>query len=95
MSTDAAQAAVLALSWPKGPVNIVDDEPAPDSVWGPVFAAAVGAPPPVKFLVAAARSRGVSNAKARREMAWQPIHPSWREGFREMASAGSEVRRSA
>jgi nucleoside-diphosphate-sugar epimerase len=93
---DAAQAAVLALGWPKGPVNIVDDEPAPASVWGPVFAAAVGAPPlQVKLATLAARRRGVSNAKARRELAWQPIHPSWRQGFRELATEGSEVRRSA
>jgi nucleoside-diphosphate-sugar epimerase len=92
---DAAQAAVFALKWPKGPVNIVDDEPASDTVWGPVFAAAVGAPPPVKFVAPAKRRRGVSNAKARRELGWQSIHPSWREGFRAIAAEGSEVRRSA
>lgn len=92
---DAAQSAVLALTWPKGPVNIVDDEPAPASVWGPVFAAAVGAPRQVNFVAPATRRRGVSNAKARRELAWQPIHPSWREGFKELATEGSGVRRSA
>jgi hypothetical protein len=25
--------------------------------------------------------RGASNAKARRELAWRPAHPSWRSGF--------------
>jgi nucleoside-diphosphate-sugar epimerase len=25
--------------------------------------------------------RGASNAKAKRELGWQPRHPSWREGF--------------
>ena len=25
--------------------------------------------------------RGASNAKAKRELAWRPAHPSWREGF--------------
>ena len=25
--------------------------------------------------------RGASNAKAKRELAWQPGHPSWRTGF--------------
>jgi len=25
--------------------------------------------------------RGASNAKARRELGWQPAHPSWRQGF--------------
>ncbi len=79
---DAAQAAVLALAWPKGVVNIVDDEPAPASEWGPVLAALVGAPPPkVKLVPPATRRRGVSNAKAHRELAWRPIHPTWREGF--------------
>jgi 2-alkyl-3-oxoalkanoate reductase len=26
--------------------------------------------------------RGSSNAKAKRELNWQPIWPSWRDGFR-------------
>lgn len=30
---DAAAAAAAALDWPTGPVNIVDDAPAPDSEW--------------------------------------------------------------
>jgi nucleoside-diphosphate-sugar epimerase len=25
--------------------------------------------------------RGASNAKAKRELGWEPRHPSWREGF--------------
>ena len=25
--------------------------------------------------------RGASNAKAKRELGWQPGHPSWRQGF--------------
>jgi hypothetical protein len=25
--------------------------------------------------------RGASNAKAKRELQWEPRHPSWREGF--------------
>ena len=25
--------------------------------------------------------RGASNAKAKRELVWQPRHPSWRQGF--------------
>jgi hypothetical protein len=35
---DAAIAAVQALNWPTGAVNIVDDEPAPASAWSAVFA---------------------------------------------------------
>jgi hypothetical protein len=26
-------------------------------------------------------ARGASNAKAKRELAWHPAHPSWRQGF--------------
>jgi hypothetical protein len=26
--------------------------------------------------------RGSSNAKAKRELGWQPVWPSWRDGFR-------------
>ena len=25
--------------------------------------------------------RGASNAKAKRELDWRPLYPSWREGF--------------
>jgi hypothetical protein len=25
--------------------------------------------------------RGASNEKAKRELGWEPGHPSWREGF--------------
>jgi nucleoside-diphosphate-sugar epimerase len=27
--------------------------------------------------------RGFSNARAKRELGWQPRYPSWRQGFRE------------
>ncbi len=30
--------------------------------------------------------RGASNAKAKRELGWEPRHPSWREGFAEVAA---------
>jgi nucleoside-diphosphate-sugar epimerase len=26
-------------------------------------------------------ARGASNAKAKRELGWNPAHPSWRQGF--------------
>jgi hypothetical protein len=32
--------------------------------------------------------RGASNAKAKRDLGWQPEHPSWRQGFREVSTAG-------
>lgn len=92
---DAAAAAVCALEH-DGPAvyNIVDDEPAPLHVWLPVLAEALGAKPPRRFPVWVARlfagkanavlaleSRGASNAKAKRELGWTPLYPSWRTGF--------------
>jgi hypothetical protein len=46
------------------------------------------------------KSRGSSNAKAKRELAWQPRYRSWREGFRhglaaEEAAMDAERRRAA
>lgn len=79
---DAAAAALAALDWPSGPVNIVDDEPATTAEWLPVFSAALGAPTPGTARHAAATGRPVSNAKAL-GLGWKPKVPSWREGFAE------------
>ncbi len=79
---DAARAAMLALEWPAGIVNVVDDEPAPATEWMPVFAEAVGAPPPPIGTDVSRGARGASNAKARRRLSWEPIYPTWRDGFR-------------
>jgi nucleoside-diphosphate-sugar epimerase len=87
---DAAQAAVLALEWPRGTFNIVDDEPAPATVWAPVLAALTGGPAPRTAPPTAQPRRGVSNEKARRELGWQPIHPTWREELRREFEAASE-----
>ncbi len=78
---DAARAALLALSWPRGRVNIVDDEPAPGVEWVPVLAGFLEAPAPPIHTGTGSRQRGVSNDKARHELGWQPVYPSWREGF--------------
>ena len=94
---DAASAALAALErGSPGVYNVVDDEPAPMRDWVPVYAEALGAKPPRKVpawlarLVAgkeavagATGMRGASNAKAKRELGWQPAHPSWRQGFRD------------
>jgi nucleoside-diphosphate-sugar epimerase len=93
---DAAGAPVAACEHgPQGIYNVVDDEPAAASEWLPVYAEALGAKAPWRvpgfvgrlFGGAAARLvsevRGASNAKAKRELAWQPRYPSWRQGFRE------------
>ena len=80
---DAARVAMLALDWPAGIVNVVDDEPAADTIWLPEFAEAIGAPPPTISGLSAASGHGASNKKARRDLGWEPIYPSWREGFKQ------------
>jgi nucleoside-diphosphate-sugar epimerase len=94
---DAAGATVTALERGAPDIyNVVDDEPAPLSEWLPAFAEALGAKPPRRVpvwlakLVAgsstaamATQLRGASNAKAKRQLGWQPRYPSWRQGFRE------------
>jgi nucleoside-diphosphate-sugar epimerase len=94
---DAARATVAAISHgAPGIYNVVDDEPAPVSMWLPVLADAIGAKPPYQIPVwlgtlaiggggvsMMTKIRGGSNAKAKREFGWQPIYPSWRRGFHE------------
>jgi nucleoside-diphosphate-sugar epimerase len=91
---DAASATVAALErGRRGRFNIVDDEPAPVSEWLPYLADCLGAKPPRRIAVWLARLavgevgvslmtqiRGSSNAKAKRELGWQPRW-SWRTGF--------------
>ena len=97
---DAAAATVAAVEGgPAGIYNIVDDDPAPVSEWLPALARSVGARPPRHVPVWLGRLaagdvavsmmtqiRGSSNAKARRELGWEPSHSSWRTGFRELVS---------
>jgi nucleoside-diphosphate-sugar epimerase len=78
---DAAQAAVQALNWPAGLVNIVDDAPAKGTEWVTEYARLIGAPAPPFKPDAAAWERGATNAKARR-LGWEPRYANWREGFR-------------
>jgi nucleoside-diphosphate-sugar epimerase len=94
---DAATATVLAMEQKaSGVFNIVDDEPAPVSVWLPYLAEHVGAKPPRRVPAWLARvlagemtvdvmteGRGFSNAKARRELGWELRYPSWRQGFQQ------------
>jgi len=80
---DAAGAAVDALEWPTGAVNVCDDVPAAGGDWVPAFCRAVGAPDP-GLSPAAGRNgwaRGASNEYARKVLNWTPAYPSWREGF--------------
>jgi nucleoside-diphosphate-sugar epimerase len=93
--TDAAGATVAAVhGGPPGIYNIVDDEPATVAEWLPVLARDAGAPPPLRMpawigrllageagLSMMTQVRGCSNAKAKRELGWQLVWPSWRQGF--------------
>ncbi len=93
---DAASATVAALDTnvPSGIYNIVDDEPAAQKDWLPVYAQALGAPEPQLMSAEAVleavgdyglhmmtEMRGASNAKAKATFTWTPKHASWRTGF--------------
>jgi nucleoside-diphosphate-sugar epimerase len=92
---DAAQAVLGALaSEHVGALNIVDDEPAPMSLWLPHLAGLLGAPAPKRAPAFLARFavgpwgvafmtalRGADNTKAKKVLDWAPQYPSWRQGF--------------
>jgi nucleoside-diphosphate-sugar epimerase len=94
-TADAASATVAAVSHgAPGIYNVADDEPAPVATWLPAVARIVGGRPPMRIPVWLGRLaggevtvsmmnqiRGSSNAKARRELGWQPTWASWRDGF--------------
>lgn len=93
---DAASGTLAALErGRRGIYNIVDDEPTPAREFIPAVAEALGAPKPLHIpawlgrllagdvaVTMLTEARGSSNAKAKRELHWQPIWPSWRDGFR-------------
>ncbi|RNB84870.1 NAD(P)-dependent oxidoreductase [Brevibacillus fluminis] len=78
---DAANAAFLALDWPTGTYNIVDDEPAKGIDWLPVYAHILKAPSPEVQLSASEWERGASNTKAKNGCGWKLQYPTWRTGF--------------
>lgn len=94
---DAASATVAAVErGTAGIYNVADDDPARVSVWLPELARCLGAKPPRRIpawlvrLIAGqgpvhlmTRARGISSAKAKRELGWTLRYPSWRTGFRE------------
>jgi 2-alkyl-3-oxoalkanoate reductase len=78
-----------------GTFNVVDDDPAPVSVWLPAFADAIGAKSPFRLPASLARLllpehlyimmtdvRGGSNGKFKSAFGWQPMFASWRKGFK-------------
>lgn len=92
---DAATATAAAVSRAApGIYNVADDDPAAVAEWLPEVARIVGAPAPRRIpawlgrlvagetgVSASTRQRGASNAKARRELGWEPAWASWRDGF--------------
>ena len=108
-TADAGSATVAAVeSGAPGVYNVVDDDPAPASEWIPYLAEVIGAPPPRRVPVWLGRIlagevavswmtriRGSSNAKAKRELGWQPRYPSWREGFAAEVGAPPRTRETA
>jgi nucleoside-diphosphate-sugar epimerase len=92
---DAAEATVAAVEHgSRGVYNVVDDDPAPVAEWLPALAQELDAKKPMRVprfigrlfageagAVMMTDIRGASNAKAKRELAWRPAHPSWRQGF--------------
>ena len=97
---DAADATVAAVErGRRGVYCVVDDEPAAVAEWLPAAAAALGAKPPRRVprvvgrllageaaAVMMTEVRGASNAKAKRELGWEPRNPSWREGFAQVVA---------
>lgn len=89
---DAAAATALAVErGAPGIYNVVDDVPAPSAEWIPALAEQVGAKPPRRVprwlgrlaagevgISMMCEIRGASNAKAKRELGWEPAHPTWR-----------------
>jgi len=70
------------------------DDPAPVAEWLLTLGEVLGAKRPMRVprfvgrlfageagAVMMTEVRGASNAKAKRELAWRPAHPSWRQGF--------------
>jgi len=96
---DAAEATVAALQHPSPSAvyNIVDDEPVPLVRFLDRLASAAGAPPPrtapawLFRLVAPLMAEAIavrmplSNAKAKRELGWQLMHPTVSDGLRDIA----------
>ena len=93
---DAASATLAAVTrGAPGVYNIVDDEPSEVAEWLPYLAKAIGAKPPMRLPAWLAKPmignhgismmtqvRGSSNAKAKAELGWSLMYPSWRDGFR-------------
>ena len=96
---DGAIATIAAAERGKPGIYLVaNDQPLPVREWLPAFAQWLNAPSPPQVSVWDAlkedggadsvyygtQMRGASNAKAKRDLAWRPTGPSWRNGFAEV-----------
>lgn len=90
--------ASIANPRPGGVYNLCDDEPAPNSDVIAFAAELLGIEPPPEIPLAEAglttmasrfyaESKRVSNALAKAELGWRPMHPSYREGLRAILAA--------
>jgi nucleoside-diphosphate-sugar epimerase len=86
-------AASMARPRPGGIYNLCDDEPCPNADVIGYAAELLGVPPPPEVPLAAAgltgpamrfyaESKRVSNARAKAELGWRPMYPTYREGLR-------------
>ena len=105
---DAARATLAAVErGMPGIYNIVDDDPAPVSEWLPTLASILRAKPPFRLpawigrfvigeqgVMMMTQARGASNHKAKSQLGWQPIWPTWRDGFRYGLSETTTAKRT-
>lgn len=91
---DAADATVAAIArGSRGIYHVVEDDPPQAAEWLPAVAKRIGAPAPLRMplwlgrllggeaaAIVMTEIRGASNAKAKRDLAWQPKH-AWRDSL--------------
>lgn len=105
---DAAEATLAAVEHGRrGVYNIVDDDPAPVADWVPELTHMLSGKEPRRMprfilrmfagegsVVMMTDARGASNSKAKRELAWSPHYPSWRQGFASISEESTQHRSS-
>ena len=87
---DAAEAALQAMDWPSGVVNIVDGDPARATEWLPLYAQELHVAVPSPMPTTPDLSRRVSNALARK-LGWAPKHTTWKNGLLSAISKEDKV----
>lgn len=104
---DIASAVLAAMTrGPAGPYNIADDLPAPQNALVELACAELGLPlPPLQSLEQAslspaarafyAENRRVANGKAKRELGWRPLYPTYLAGIRALIATTSPITTSA